>query len=235
MVNPRPRVSVRELLPGQPVVVLDDALRDPRSLVDWAVARRGAFARQGHNAFPGPELRLPEPVTAALVEVFNRHARTALGMRRTLRAHSRLSLVALPPHRLQPAQWLCHRDRLQQAPGERVAASVLYLFDDPALGGTSFFQPRWPAARIDALVADSIRLAPADFAHRHGLSPGYPVEDLPAFRRVATVEARFNRLIFYDGDVFHSGDIRQPQRLSEDPARGRLTLNGFFTGTPAAR
>ena len=46
-----------------------------------------------------------------------------------------------------------------------------------------------------------------------------------------TIEPKWNRLIFYDGDVFHSGDIRAPERLSDDPAVGRLTLNGFFTGT----
>jgi hypothetical protein len=41
-------------------------------------------------------------------------------------------------------------------------------------------------------------------------------------------------LIFYDGMLFHAGDIRTPDRLSDDPAVGRLTLNGFFTCRKAA-
>ena len=39
----------------------------------------------------------------------------------------------------------------------------------------------------------------------------------------------FNRLLFYDGGaVFHGSDIAAPERLSDDPSRGRLTWNGFF-------
>jgi hypothetical protein len=30
---------------------------------------------------------------------------------------------------------------------------------------------------------------------------------------------------------FHSGDIGRPEALTEDPLTGRLTFNGFFTGT----
>jgi hypothetical protein len=43
------------------------------------------------------------------------------------------------------------------------------------------------------------------------------------------VPAKWNRLIFYDGGMLHSGDIRKPERMSPDPRVGRLTLNGFFT------
>ena len=37
----------------------------------------------------------------------------------------------------------------------RIGASVLYLFKDPALGGTNFFVPRRPQAEIDLLVHES--------------------------------------------------------------------------------
>jgi len=55
---------------------------------------------------------------------------------------------------------------------------------------------------------------------------------LPARRGI---DAKWNRLIFYDGAMLHSGDIRLPERLSADPRRGRLTLNGFFTSRRHAR
>jgi hypothetical protein len=32
-----------------------------------------------------------------------------------------------------------------------------------------------------------------------------------------------------DGALLHTGDILAPERLSNDPATGRLTFNGFFT------
>jgi Family of unknown function (DUF6445) len=48
------------------------------------------------------------------------------------------------------------------------------------------------------------------------------------------VPAAFNRAVFYDGGQFHSSHITQPALLSADPARGRLTLNGFFICRRAA-
>jgi hypothetical protein len=42
-------------------------------------------------------------------------------------------------------------------------------------------------------------------------------------------QAAWNRMIFYDGGLFHSADISQPSLNSADPRTGRLTLNGFFT------
>lgn len=48
------------------------------------------------------------------------------------------------------------------------------------------------------------------------------------FNQTASVPARWNRMIFYDGAVLHSGDIGAPEKLDGDPGRGRLTLNGFF-------
>ena len=49
------------------------------------------------------------------------------------------------------------------------------------------------------------------------------------FEKVGTVPPRWNRVIFYDGSLFHCSDIPEPGRLSPDPRQGRLTLNGFFT------
>ena len=49
------------------------------------------------------------------------------------------------------------------------------------------------------------------------------------FERIASVPAAWNRLIVYDGGLFHSADVDRPELLSADPARGRLTLNGFFS------
>lgn len=234
MFNPSPRTSRIDIGRGQTAWVLDDALLEPERMVELAVQNASAFRMQGHNAFPGPELPLSTPIASLLDACFARHVRTAMGLRRTLRVHCRLSMVTLPPHALQPRQWLCHRDRLQTAPGQRVAASVLYLFDDASLGGTRFFAPCRPPGEIEALLADAGRLAPDAFADRHGLQASYITGSNRFFEHVGTIPPRKNRLVFYDGDLFHSGDIASPERLHADPARGRLTLNGFFTCRPAA-
>ncbi len=234
MFNPSPTVSVIALGNGQKCFVFDEALRDPQHLIEVAVARRAEFQASGHNAFPGPELRMPDNFSAMLDGFFALHVRRALGGRRTLRAYSRLSLVTYAPQQLSPAQSICHRDRMQIEPGQCVAACVLYLFHDPALGGTAFFRPARSELDTARLVHDSGRLDAPEMLTKYGLTCGYQTASSPWFEKIASVPARFNRLIFYNGMQFHSGDISAPEHLTDDPRSGRLTLNGFFTCRQAA-
>jgi len=226
--NPQPRIEVLPLFDGHHAYVVDDALREPRRGVELAAAHRVAFAVMGHNAYPGLELRLPDAVSAALNDFFLQHVRARLGIRRVERMYSRLAMVTFAPQQLGPPQWFAHRDRFGLAPPQCVAASVLYLFEDPALGGTAFFRPRRPLPEVDRMVHDSGVLAPQAFTATYGIAPGYPRDDA-WFEQVAVVPPRFNRLVFYDGGLFHAGVIPDPARLSDDPRVGRLTMNGFLT------
>jgi hypothetical protein len=229
MFNPAPRIESLPVGAQGQCLVIDDALSDPAWWVELAAEHRDRFATPVHNAYPGIELRLPDALSARLDAFFARHVRERLGARRTLRMYSRLSLVTRSPESLAPTQWICHRDRMELEPGRSVAACVLYLFDDPALGGTSFFLPRRSPRETAQLVHDSGALTANDFTARYGLHAGYPVHSNDWFEKVLTVPPRFNRLIFYDGMLFHAGDITAAEKLDADPRRGRLTLNGFFT------
>ncbi len=229
MFNSAPKTSVVPLGGESSCLVFDDVLLEPQRLVELAVAQRERFQFSGSNAFPGPELRMPDEFSAVLDAFFASHARRQLGGRRTLRAYGRLSLVTLRPDQLAPPQWICHRDRMELEPGRCVAACVLYLFQDAALGGTGFYRPRRGVVETARLVHDSGALDPTAFASKYGMTAAYPVSSNDWFEKVASVPARFNRAIFYDGMQFHSGDILSPKRLSDDPRQGRLTLNGFFT------
>ncbi|PTT78534.1 hypothetical protein DBR42_23385 [Pelomonas sp. HMWF004] len=224
--NPQPRVQVLELAPGLRCIVLDDVLLEPETLVSFA-ASRGFEAPEG-NLYPGGVQGLSAEFDQRLRDLFWQHARGPLGLRRCHAAYVRLSLATTPVDQLQPLQWLCHRDRIDDDPNAMFAASVLYLFGDPALGGTRFFVPRLPANELAALLRDAERLPPAAFSARHGIAPGYPAEDSPYFECVATVPAAWNRMIIYDGGGYHCAAIDRPELLSGDPATGRLTVNGFF-------
>lgn len=225
-----PRAEVRVLaVAGRPLCqVVDGALANPGEWRAFATAARAAFVHRSGNAFPGPELALPETVAAGLGRYFDERFRSAFAVRRIRRLEARLSMVTLPPEALQPPQCLPHIDRLDLGAGECAIASVLYLFEDEALGGTSFYRPRRPPETVFSLLGEAAREAPDVFHTRHGLPRAYPLESNAWFEKVASVPARFNRLLFYPGTVFHSGEIRHPERLSADPATGRLTLNGFF-------
>lgn len=52
--------------------------------------------------------------------------------------------------------------------------------------------------------------------------------------RIADIPARYNRLIFYSGDIPHSAQISSPELLTSDVGKGRLTLNCFASVRPNA-
>jgi hypothetical protein len=234
--NPRPQVSVLPLDAGRSCVVVDDVLANPQGVVDWAAGQR--FVAPTSYPYPGLVRDLPEDTARRVTDLFDQHARGRLGGRRTLGTTLRLAMVTTRPEQLDPRQWQCHRDRLNNEPAAALyAASVLYLFRDPALGGTSFYRPRRPEHEILRMTIDSQRLDAAAFGQRHGLAAGYMDGSNAYFECVARVPAAWNRMIFYDGSMFHSGDIGldSPHALDADPRAGRLTMNGFFTCRPVAR
>src|SRR5258706_863495 len=235
MFNPNPQISVIPLDAEHDCYVVDDALLEPERMVDHAVAHLAEFQVTGHNAYPGPELRMPDAISAQLDAFFAQHIRHLLGARRTLRMYSRLAMVTFAPASLEPRQWICHRDRFDLPSQECVGASVLYLFHDAGLGGTNFFVPKRSAFETDVLVHESGTIGRDAFARKYDIAPGYLTESNDWFEKVCSVPAQWNRMIFYDGSRFHCSHIPSPARLSADPRVGRLTLNGFFTCRKRAR
>ncbi len=234
MFNPIPQAHPVAITPRHTCLVIDDALADPQRWVDWASEHRDAFADSPHNAFPGPELPLPDPVVERIATFFAVHARGALGGRRTLRSLARLSLTTRKPEELQPRQWMCHVDNAGLEPDRCILAGVLYLFQRAELGGTAFYAPNRPIAEIAAMKQAAMSLPPAEFAATYGIAPGYMTASNAWFRRLRGIPARWNRLIFYPGTVLHSADIAHPELLDPDPRKGRLTINTFFTCTRKA-
>ena len=228
MFNPRPRLERLNIGGVHDVWVVDDVLLKPEVLRQRAVAGRTQFKAAPHNAYPGLEWRLGPELDGPLSDFFMLHLRPRLGARRTLSMYSRLSLATLQPPQLRPLQRLCHRDRLGIEPGQSVAACTLYLFDDPALGGTSFYLPKRPIEAINADIRRWAAMDDAAFTAETGAPPAYLAASNADFQLAAVVPAAFNRAVFYDGSHFHSSHITQPEALSDNPATGRLTLNGFF-------
>jgi len=232
--NPAPRVSAVPIAPGEFCIVVDDALANPEGLVGRA-AMQDFRPPQGFP-YPGVIVDAPPAVSAMVGNYFAQYVRGSLGGRRTLSTTVRLSLVTLSPHELRPVQWQCHRDRLGPAPHDlRLAGMVAYLFRDTELGGTSFYRSLLSDEETERMINDAGRMSAAEFSARYGLEAGYLSGSNRFFERVAQVPAAWNRMLFYNGDLFHSADIAAPARLSADPRTGRLTLNGFFTCRPAAR
>ncbi len=228
MFNPNAQFRVETFEGRYTCVVVDDALRDPDRLVRYAAAQREAF-RPAASAYPGVSLAAPADVANDLAAYFAMQVRRRFDARRLVNLNCVLSMVTVPPAALWPAQWLCHSDLLTLDPRQSMQASVLYLFKDETLGGTSFYSTTRSPQETARLFDDAGQLSPAAFTQRYAITPGYMLGSNQYFRQVGSIVARWNRLIFYDGRVLHSGDIAAPEKLTSDPLTGRLTLNGFFT------
>lgn len=232
MFNPKPTIQLIPIAGHTPIVIIDDFLLHPDALVAEVCQACDKFTNAPKNAFPGLELRMPESFSSRLNDFFIQHISKLLGARRSLSMFSRLSMITLAPDELARSQRICHQDQINESPQHCFAASVLYLFKNPELGGTSFYAPKIDQARIKQLYINPSawdELPEQEATELFGTKPHYMTESNPYFELLGNVEAKWNRVIFYDGSIFHSGHITKPELLSRDPAQGRLTINGFFT------
>jgi hypothetical protein len=183
----------------------------------------------GRWHYPGIEVQLAEDFAEPCARIFRRHVREFFDLSRLVReAYARLSMVTVAPEQLTWMQRMCHVDISSTTPGECVIASVLYLFEDCELGGTAFFTQRPEVTPYLELLEQGNpgpRSAEFEFFQQ---APAYHTGSNEFFQLDQVAEARSNRMIFYRGNVHHSAHIIAPQLLSEDPVKGRLTLNGFY-------
>lgn len=226
LLNPSPRVSTVPIFDTHQCIVIDDFMLEPEVLVDYAARNHAHFQDVAGNSYPGPELHLSGTFAARVQDSFLQHARTPLRARRVLNMVSRLSLVTRRPDEVLPGQRLPHRDFTGLPAGEGVGAMVLYLFKDERLGGTSFFKPKVPEHDITALIDDLKRRERA--GETADEPPTFAIASSRHFEKVLTIAPRYNRAIFYNGEIFHSGHIHTPELMVNDPRTGRLTVNAFF-------
>ena len=234
--NPDFVIEAKRITDSFVCVVIDDFLLNPHELVEYAIQHRNDFLMQ-ERAYPGLIL----PLEAELMTAVQRFIRSEMSrifnfLRGNIRLDATLALASLMPDELSWIQRLCHTDPRSES-DRRNFASVLYLFDNPKLGGTGFY--RWinrtfwqqmseqqlhdPNAGLDTLK---------DQFQMFRDPPCFITKSNEAAELLDMVPARFNRFIFYSGDLPHSAFICNPEMLSTNPDKGRLTLNCFVSALP---
>jgi hypothetical protein len=230
-VNPGADITVRHIADDDYCVVVDDFLRYPEQLVDFA-----AFEPQVIG-YPG----VLYDVDPAAMDDIHRFIRSRMSrqfdfFKGDVRTSTYLSMATRQPGELAPLQRLPHSDPRANLERNNYAALV-YLFADPGLGGTGFY--RWTnrelIERATAMEIESAGSAAA-FLEEHLEMYRQPPQYMTGGNEVAEllleIPARYNRLLFYSGDVPHSAHIPHPELLSADFAKGRLTLNCFASVRP---
>ncbi len=235
-VNRDAAVTQQAISRQQYCAVIDDFLENPEAVIDHAIAAAGEFAIP-ERSYPGLVLDVGASPMAGVYRFLRARMSREFGfLRGGARFSTVLSMMTLKPEELSNLQRLCHSDPGSGA-GRQNYASVLYLFRNEELGGTAFYRwrDRQTIEKATALDLEDPRKA-LEFLQSQYSSynepPRYLTESNDVAEMLCMIPARFNRLIFYSGDVPHSAWISRPELLSSDPLQGRLTLNCFLSVKP---
>ena len=235
-VNRSAEIDIRTLPTGESIAVVDNFLVAPDELREHAARHTDDFVMPPRS-YPG---RILSVDAAAMADIY-RFIRSTLAPRFDfLRGggtlQSLLSITTLKGEQLSNLQRLCHTDP-PTAKGRLNYAFVVYLFGDERLGGTAFY--RWKdrdsIVEATALENDDPDRALAFLRERYPMfsqPPCYMSESNEIAERLDHVPARYNRMLFYSGDIPHNAHITEDERLTDNIETGRLTLNGFASLRP---
>lgn len=235
--NPQLDIQQEPISEGNDCVVVDNFLRDPHDLVDYASRHADRLQMRPRGSYPGQQFRLDSNVLADVFRFIRRNMPGRFSFfRGDMEMWALMGLATVQPDELCGFQMLCHVDT-NLRPERTIFAGLVYLFDDQDLGGTGFY--RWidPDLKQRATaLEDENPGAGLEFLRERFPTLATPAAYLTGSNEVVenlcTIPPRFNRFIFYSGRVPHSAAIAAPKKLSADPSNGRLTLNVFASVVP---
>lgn len=235
--NPDLQIQEQRIGDDARCVIVDDFLADADTLIELAVDRAERF-REPKIGYPGLMLTL-DP---GLLRDFDRFILRRMGeqfsfLRGGATLQTGLTMTTRKPEDLTTFQRICHTDP-RDTRGRRKFAALVYLFTDETLGGTAFYRWKKPEVVYKALELEQTNpQAALDLLAEHSAvfrQPArYMTESNELAELVEVVPPKFNRFVFYSGEMPHSGHITAPQRLTADFRSGRLTLNCFASVVPA--
>ncbi|WP_337880770.1 DUF6445 family protein [Rheinheimera sp.] len=208
----------------QPLLLVDDFVPEPDSLIDYALTQQDV--QQAAGLYPGLRSAAPpgfaqwmqQRLATVLQPVFD------LQPSQLRQLNCFYSLVTTAAEQLSLPQRLPHFDR----PVQQELAAVLYLCGAEH-GGTSFYRHRSSGFEyVDQQRLGAYQQQLGADVQRVGEPEGYICGDTLLFERVLQIPARKNRLLLYRCSSLHSGDISADYRYDDNPRTGRFTLTAFW-------
>ena len=235
-INANPEIQRQQISETDFCVVVDDFLRDPQALIDFAANNPQQFDEPG-LAYPGLMMNLDPGVLREFTRFVLTPMRHTFGfLRGDASLATGLSMVTLQPAELSAYQRLCHTDP-RDTRGRRKYAALVYLFDNEDLGGTAFYRWKQPEVVVEGMAMEYNEAGSADeFLAEHSEVFRSPPCFMTASNDLAellhVVPSRFNRFVFYSGEIPHTAYIEHPELITRDFRHGRLTLNSFISVYP---
>ncbi len=223
---PEAEVSVQRIgREGEPVVIIDNFTGQPERL--RSMGEKSQYYPAGVD-YPG--IRAPADPSYLdirrdlMMQIMGR----VFGLTRSIQCEvAAFSVVSVAPEDLSPRQRIPHHDHSDSG---RVA--IMHYLDGPESGGTAFYRHRRTGFEAITPEREAVYAAALEEDEQeYGPPPaGYPTES-ERFEKIGEVEARVDRLALYRGRQLHSGIITNADMLTDDPTKGRLTVNMFLFGT----
>lgn len=235
-INPEAEIRREKLSEVHHCLIVDDFLLSPQEIVNFSCNNADEFSIPDRS-YPGLLFDVNDDAMTEIYRFIRRKMTQYFPfLKGGMRLSTYLSMVTMQPDELSSLQRLCHTDP-RQSPDRRNYAALVYLFENKALGGTGFY--RWKNIELmqqaTAIEQDDAEKGMA-FLQEHFPTfrqpPSYMTGSNEIAELIAMIPARFNRLIFYSGDIPHGAAISEPELLSNDFRSGRLTLNCFASVLP---
>ncbi len=214
--NPHLTLTVQSLgHEAQPLIIVDEVLSDPQALI--AEADAAAFRKPAPGSrYPGLNAPLPQAYkTVVATELLPRLLPHFGVTPQPLPLFGFFGVATQAPDDMDVRQAAPHIDAFSL----NSFASVHYLFEGD-LGGTAFFRHRASGHEL-ITPSRSYSFERAKRQELDGFDGSGEAARAQFFEPVATIEPRFNRLIFYRAGQIHYGQVQ-----AGSPRR--LTANLFF-------
>ncbi len=228
-------MSVQVIKVGEdqtPIVIIDNFVQEPQRIVDLAVDLAPFPSQKGHY-YPGGRHRITpqDGETFAYVQAICRGVAPIMSSVYGIVEYDILdagfSIMTTPPEALQPLQTIPHFDH-----HDSDGFAILHYLSKGAVGGTGFY--RHERTGFEIMTDDRLeayRVAREKDLQAYGVPRGYHAGDRNGFLELASIEARYNRVAIYPGNLLHTGLVPPDFAFNPDPRRGRLTSNTFVRAT----
>lgn len=225
-------LQVQSFLVGneqQKVLIIDNLMKNPEAMVDFAANTSFDFDKKEGNYYPGVRVPPPREYFPALMSVIRPILQKEYGIQwhaEMTKAECAISLLTFKPEELSKLQSVPHFD----SANPRQFALLHYLCDKKH-GGTAFYRHNQTGYEtISRERLDNYMHVFKDDLDKNGPPRQEYIRDSnERFTQIGSVDIDYNRLVIYPSYLLHSARVDPLISVDSNPRTGRLTANAFVT------
>lgn len=226
--NKNIKIQIKEIgIEKTAIVIIDNFSDSPQSLVKFAIEQSQlACKEREENFFPGVTGKSDPTYTKNLYLALKPIIKQVykLPVAYPSRLESSYAMVTFSPNDLNQNQRIPHYDSVSTG-----QLAILHYLCEPPFQGTAFYRHKETGFET---ITRNRKSQYWSIAEEKLKAKHYPTQYAnngnDDYEKISDIEVKFNRLIIYPSQLLHSSLIN-PEDLSTNPLKGRLTLRTFVT------